>query len=595
VEYPILLLVVAVHGASALLPRAREPLGALVRDRDAWRWPALFVLCAGAFALNPFGVRVFATALMGLDDDAIRHLQEFQPLPWRALLNFAPDLSLSPTSLAAYATIFVLAAVPQWIRRRDARALLLCGVTGTLALTRGRFLLEFALLVLPFAGEALAALRREPGARARLGTAVVAGVGAIVLLALGASAWSALRQGRYAPLSATAYPIGPVRFLEGVRLQGNLFVDANASGYVEWALHPQVRVFMDLRTPEPFDGETLWLYREVAFATDVGPLGRLEARWPVDGVLLRREAALGRALAADPADRFGLAYADDQFVLFLHQRVLGQRAIPALRVLDPFDTTVGYVAGLPPAARDALRAEVARLLQVWPANHLAHQTDLALLAEAGDPAGTHARASGLMAAFPREARYPYATGMALRALHRDAAAFEAFRRALRLDPGFGVAAVAAAETALRLGRHDDGRAIMERELDRKRDRLTAAEYRLLGDLRYGGGDLPGAVRAYERALWLPADARSRAEVENNLGSAYLDLGMPDRALSHLEAALARVPGFPEAEFNRARVWARTGGVVEARRVFRRLAEDGSVPAEVRSRARARLGEAGPSE
>ena len=595
VEYPVLLVVVAIHGVGALLPRAREPLGTLLRDRDVWRWPALFVLCAGAFALNPFGVRVFATALMGLDGEVTRHIQEFQPLPWRALLSLAPDLSLSPASLAAYATVFVLVAVPQWIRRRDGRALLLCGVFGTLALARARFLLEFALLVLPFAGEALAALRREPGVRARLSTAVVAGVGALVLLAVGVNAWSALRQGRYAPLSATAYPIGPVRFLEGARLQGNLFVDANASGYVEWALHPRVRVFLDMRTPEPFDGETLWLYREVAFATDVGALSRLEGRWPLDGVLLRREAGLARALARDAADPFELAYADDQFVLFLHQRVLQQRAIPALRVLDPFDTTVGYVAGLPPAARDALRAEVAVLLQVWPDNHLALQTELALLAQAGNPARTYERASGLMAAFPGEARYPYAAGMALRSLQRDADAFEAFQRALRLDAGFGVAAVAAAETALGLGRHDDGRAIMERELERKRDRLTAAEYRLLADLRYRSGRLPEAVRAYERALWLPADDRSRAEVDNNLGSAYLDLGMPEPALRHLEAALARVPGFPEAELNRARAWARTGRVAEARRELRRLAEDGAVPPDIRARARARLAEAGHPE
>jgi tetratricopeptide (TPR) repeat protein len=596
VEYPILLMAVAVHGLAALLPRAREPLGALARDRDVWRWPALFVLCAAAFALNPFGVRVFATALMGLDDDAIRHLQEFQPLPWRALLDLAPDLSLSPTSLAASATVFVLAALPQWLRRRDARALLLCGMTGALALSRARFLLEFALLVLPFAGEALAVLRREPDLRARLGTAVVAGVGALVLVAIGVNAWTALRQGRYTPLSATAYPIGPVRFLDGARIHGNFFVDADASGYVEWALSPHVRVFMDLRTPEPFDGETLWLYRQVAFATDVGPLARVEARWPLDGVLLRRQAGLGRALARDQTDPFDLVYADDQFVLFLHQRVLGQRkTIPPLRVLDPFDTTVGYVAGLPSAAQDTLRAEVALLLRVWPANHLAHQTDLALLAQAGDPARTYERASRLIAEFPGEARYPYAAGMALRALDRDAAAFEAFQRALRFDPAFGVAAVAAAETALRLGRHDDGRAIMERELGRRRDRLGAAEYRLLADLRYRSGRLHEAVRAYERALWLPADDRSRAEVENNLGSAYLDLGMPGRGLGHLEAALARVPGFPEAELNRARAWAHTGRTAEARREFRRLAEDSGVPAEVRARARARLAEAGPAE
>src|SRR5581483_1439392 len=140
----------------------------------------------------------------------------------------------------------------------------------------------------------------------------------------------------------------------------------------------------------------------------------------------------------------------------------------------------------------------------------------------------------------------------------------AFERALALDRSLGVAAVAAAETALQLGRYDTGRALMEEELARKRDRLTAAEYRLLGDLRYRTGDPAAAVQAYERALWLAPEDALRADVENNLGSAYLDLGRADRALEHLQAALGRVPNFPEAEFNRARAWARIGQQAEAR-------------------------------
>jgi tetratricopeptide (TPR) repeat protein len=595
VEYPVLLIAVGVHGVAALLPRMRDPLGTLARDRDVWRWPALLVLCAGAFALNPFGVRLFATALTGLDREVLRHIAEFQPLPWRALFDLAPDLSLSPTSLVAYAMVFVLTAVPDWIHRRDARAVLLCAVTGWMALAHWRFRLEFALLVLPFAGEALAVLRRAPGARGRWSTAVVTCVGVIVLLALGVGTWSALREDRYRPLSTSAYPLGPVRYLEGVRLQGSLFVDAGISGYVEWALHPRVRVFMDMRTPEQFDAETFWLYREVANATDVGPLARVEARWPLAGVLVRREATLARALAADRAERFTLAYADDHFVLFLQHRIVREQGIPPLAVLDPFDTTVGYVARLSPAARDALRGEVARLVQVWPANHLARQTDLALLVQAGALTEAYERARALMGTFPREARYPYAAGVALGGLGRDAAALDAFQQALRLDPGLGVAATAAAETALRLGRYDEGRALMERELERRGDRLNAREYRLLADLRYRGGSPAAAVRAYERALWLPADDQARAEIENNLGSAYLDLGRPEPALGHLEAALARVPGFPEAAFNRARAWARTGRVAEAQREFRRLAEDSSVPSAVRTRARARLTGAAASD
>jgi tetratricopeptide (TPR) repeat protein len=592
VTYPVVLMVVGVHGAAALLPRARESLGVLLQDPDARRWPALVLLCVAAFAVNPFGVRLYATPLTGVDTEAIRHIQEMQPVPWRTLLDLAPDLGLSPNSLAAYVGLCVLTAVPWWIRQRDRRALLLLLGSGALAAARWRFLVEFAILVLPFVGEAWSGAVDPAGRRGRWRTAASAGIVGLMLLAVGHTTWSAMREGRYAGLSRTAYPVGAARFLDAWKLEGNAFSDANASGYVEWMLYPRVRVFMDMRTPEAFDSEIFWLYREVAFAADATPLRRLERRWPIDFVLLRREARLGRALAADPSGVFRLAYADDQFVLFVHERVRRPRQVPVLEVLDPFDASAGYVGALALGARTTLRTETARLLEVSPANHLAHQADLAVMVRAGEAAAAYQRSAGLMAAFPWEPRYPYAAGMALRALHRDADALPLFQRALDLDRSLGVAAVALAETALPLGRYADGRRVMEHERERRRDRLTAAEYRLLGDLRYRSGSPADAVRAYQRALWLVADDQARAEIENNLGSAYVDLGQPDRALDHLEAAIRQAPGFAEAEFNRARAWARTGRDAEARSVFRRLADDASAPAEVRARARARMGEDG---
>ncbi len=592
VAYPLPLLAIAAHAAAALLPRAREPVAGLVRDPDVLRWPALFLASAAAFAVNPFGLRVFATALMALDTGVLRHIQEMQPLPWRTLFNLAPDTSLSANSLGAYVLVVCAVAVPWWLRRRDLRALLLLAGAGVLAAGRWRFLLEFGILVLPFAGEAWSGARAAGGPRPRWSTAALSAITAVLLVGIAVNAHGAFRDGEFARLSPTAYPIGAARFLAEQGLEGNAFSAANVSGYLEWALFPRVRVFMDMRTPEPFDGETFWLYREVAFAADPAPLRRLEARWPIDMVLLYREAPLGRALAADPSAGFRLAYADDRFVLFVHQRLLGRRPVPLLAVLDPFDASAAYVAALAPPALAALRAEAARLVRVWPANHLAHQAALAAMVAAGEAGPAAERAAGLVAAFPREARYRYAAGMALRALGRPAEALAAFERALALDRSLGVAAVAAAETALQLGRYDTGRALMEEELARKRDRLTAAEYRLLGDLRYRTGDPAAAVQAYERALWLAPEDALRADVENNLGSAYLDLGRADRALEHLQAALGRVPNFPEAEFNRARAWARIGQQAEARQVFQRLAEDSRVPTEVRTRARARLAPGG---
>jgi tetratricopeptide (TPR) repeat protein len=273
--------------------------------------------------------------------------------------------------------------------------------------------------------------------------------------------------------------------------------------------------------------------------------------------------------------------------------LVGGRDGLALRVLNPFDPGLAYVASLSGPAREALGRETEGLLAVWPGNHLARQTDLALKLSAGAYPDAYETARRLRSEFPGEARYAYAAGLALRGLGRDAAALDEFQRTLRLDPEFGPAYAAAGEAALGAGRYDVGARIMEAYGEQRRQRLTAEEYALLGDLRHRRGRPREAVRAYERALWLAADAGElRARIENNAGSAYLELGEPQAALPHLEAALRARRPFPEAELNRARAWARGGRTAEAREVFRRLAADAALPPDVRTRAQTEL--AGPA-
>jgi tetratricopeptide (TPR) repeat protein len=596
VEYPVFLIAVAVHAGAAWLPRWRTPLPVLLRDRDVLRWPVLLALSAAAFWLNPFGPRLYGMALMGTEQDVMRYIHEMQPYAWRNLFTLFPEPHLAAGVLFHYLVGLALLALPDWVRRRDARAIGLVGVSGALAVNKSRFMPEFAILGAGFVAEGLAGWRRADGRRPAWLTGLLGGVVAFVVVAAGVTAWTGWQAGRYRLLSPTAYPVGPVRFLAAEGLGGNVFCEATVAGYLQWALAPGVRVFMDMRTPQPFDGEVFWLYREVAFGRDPAALERLEARWPIDAVLLPRDSALARALPRQPDGRFALAWADDQFVLFLHRRHLGPGAEHrALRVLDPFDPTLGYVTALAdPGARAALGREAARLRAVWPENHLAHVTALALLLREGAAAEAAEQAARLARAFPGEARYPFAAGQALRALGRDAAALAAFERALALDPDLVAALPAAGEVAFDLGRAAAGRGWMEEYRTRKRDRLSAAEYLLLGNLRYRTGAVREAARAYERALWVTADEGGlRARLENNLGSALLDLGDPARALPLLEAALRRLRPFPEAELNRARAWLALGRAGEARAALERLAEDPGVPADLRARARARLGGAAP--
>jgi tetratricopeptide (TPR) repeat protein len=591
VEYPVLLLIVGVHVVAALLPHWHTPLGQLARDFDVMRWPALLVLCVLGLALNPFGVGVLETPGIGLVAENMRYIQEMQPYPWPSLFNLFPEPGLWSGVFFHYLVALALVALPDWIRRRDARAILLVSAAAALALHRARFIPEFAILSAGFISEGIAGLVRSASPRGRrLGAALAVGLIGFVLLSAAVTTRAGVVQGHYRLLSETAYPVGPARWLGLSGRGGNVFAEATVAGYLEWTLAPRVRVFMDMRTPDPFDPQIYWMYRDVAFGRDPGRLATLARRWPIDFVLLYREAALGEALLRQPAAGFRLVYADHAFVLFARDGLVAGGPGPALEELNPFDGSLDYVQALAePERRERLRRECARLLQVWPENHLAHQTELAVLLRSGQPDPALAKARRLLEAFPREPRYPYAAGLALLALGQDAAALPHLERAVALDPAFGPAYPAAAEASLRTGRAERGRALMEEYLLRRRHRLTADEYALLGALRSGADRWREALQAYERALWLVGDPDPRrARLENDLGRVYLALEEPGTALGHLEVALALEPALAEAQLNRARAWLRLGRTHEAVAALRRLAEDGSAPHAVRAAARARL-------
>jgi tetratricopeptide (TPR) repeat protein len=590
VEYPVLLLLVGADGVAAALPHWRAPLGEVLRSWDVLRWPALFALCLVALALNPSGVVLFAAPAIGFAAESLRYVQEMQPYPWLRLFDLFPEPGLWSGVAFHYLILLALVAVPDWIRRRDARAILLVGASTALALQGARFIPEFAILASGFIAEGTAGVVHGASERARrLGAAVAVALIGFVLVSAVLTTRAEVAAGHYTLLSETAYPVGPARWLALDGRGGNVFSQATVAAYLEWTLPERVRVFMDMRTPEPFDGQIYWLYRDVAFGRDPGRLAALARQWPIDYVLLYRETALGEALVRHPAAGYRLVYADHAFVLLARDDRVDGGVGPALHELNPFDRSLDYVQGLDPDRRDRLRRECERLLAVWPGNHLAHQTGLAVLLRAGQAEPALARVQPLLDAFPREPRYPYVAGLALLALGQDAAAMSQLERALALDPGFGAAYPAAAEASLRTRRFERGHALMEAYLLRRRDRLTAEEYVLVGLLREQTGHWPEALRAYERARWLTGERDpGRARLENDVARVHLALEAPSAALVHLEVALALEPRFPEAELNRARAWLRLGRGREAVETLRRLAEDTSAPLEVRAAARARL-------
>ncbi len=562
VEYPIVLAAVLLHALDALRPHLRRPAGEILHDRAVVRWPILLVACTVAFLANPFGARVLGTPRIGANAEAMAQIVEMQGPSLESLGHLFPELDINSRAALNYGVLAGLLLLPGWIRRGR---LLPAGfyVLGlALALDKGRFAVEFLLLAVPYVAEGVAEARRAMSLRSARIVRRLLLLGAVyVVVAAVVTVRTNVRGGNLEPMSTSFYPVGAVAYVQRYGLAGNLHCDPTIAGFVTWNLFPQVRVTMDMRTPEPFGPQEMWFSRVLGEAVS---FERAASRAPVDMVLVTRSAPLATSLRQDA--RFAPIYADPWFILFAHERILSGRESLRLRTLPVMEMLeVGRIAP-PPAEPPGLREEAQRLADVWPMNNLAQRALLWLLVSEGRLAEAHERASALEARFPRQGLYPFFDGLALRDMGRLDEAAAAFRRSIDATPDFVLPYATLGETLLALGRDRDALDLLERSVWNRWPTVSAAEYDALGRARLRAGRTGPAIEALERAEWLTSpDAPERPDVANDLAEAYLAAGEPRRALPLLEDALRRRPGFPPALANRARAKSALGATVPAAR------------------------------
>jgi hypothetical protein len=275
VEYPVLLAVLLILLADALRPHLRRQLGETLRDPDLRRWAALVAASALAFLVNPFGWRLFLTPRIGADAEVMSQIAEMTATSLSSFGQLSPALDLASWVPLRLAALLGVALLPLLVRTGQVRDAALFVLGLALLLNKARFAVEFIILALPAVASAAATARRRHPARrwprhALLAVAVY--VAASAAFTLRAKA----RAGAFAPVSAATFPVGAVRFIERSGLSGNLRRPHPPA--VTFELYPRVRVSMDMRAPEPFGAQELWL----AWALGDTILKRVEERWPID-------------------------------------------------------------------------------------------------------------------------------------------------------------------------------------------------------------------------------------------------------------------------------------------------------------------------
>lgn len=346
-----LALLAPVVAAGYLLGAALQPLHDGTPGGGAGRWRRALATpagLAGVMLLNPYGLRVFSVpaGITGALADLAAVNPEWLPV-WRA-----PQPGIFAMLFAGFAALTALVAeTAARTRRAHLPTAVVAAGLAALALTAVRHQALFFVAGTFLAAETLA-LRRSPdqaGAATRQRTesaarATVASCACVLLAAWcihpPASGPLAPRQGRFELSHGIApgrFPVAAADWLERHPGVGPLYNELAHGGYLLWRLYPPRQVFLDGRMElEPA------LLREIEAARSGAESWRaFLRRRGAAGALVRYEDRPRPVYAADPAtgtpvvvanqtpnaalfpaERWALAYWDDEVMLFL------DRALP---------------------------------------------------------------------------------------------------------------------------------------------------------------------------------------------------------------------------------------------------------------------------
>jgi tetratricopeptide (TPR) repeat protein len=424
VTYPVLWLIVGAYAVEEVLRRkARHPF--------PWR-----LLAAMATVLaTPHGFRLLPVPLTSTVG-ASQYISELRPL-------HLPDvLSLSVNTLMpSYFTVFnvmlfavVVAGIASCARRPFRVSHLLLAAGGAALLFRGnRFMYEFVLLALPL-------LRANPLIRSTRLTipsprpVYFCGVTVLLLLPLNVIMQSFATKPAY-PFSRAGLPDGVATFLSRTGAGGTVLNDPNNGGYLQWALYPRYRIFMDMQVPFLFSDEDIYFAQNMF--TQRPALERILSRYHPSFLTVPLPLS-GFPELIKEFPEYVPVFFDDEEVLYVdrgrHPDIAGAHELKALQPFALFEQNLKVMLS-DGAQRPLMLAEARRMLRTDPSCSFTNQ--LAALAYFADQqfdlAIPHAEA--IIRGFPDRAMGYWLKADALKGLKDYRGAIAAYEQALERVEG----------------------------------------------------------------------------------------------------------------------------------------------------------------
>jgi len=501
-----------------------------------------------ASLVNPYGYRllVFPFAHQSrLNSDALRHIGEWVAHPLKEMFFYLYPFPLDHfTFLVAFTA--VVAAMALNYRRLKVRDVALVSAAAYMAASHMRWMPLFAFLTLaPLAGN-LTSLMDAPGRRLEPAAGWVCLVFTLVLAGFSVWVFSSPPYARNYGLGVnpSEYPSGTVEFMKGESLRGKIFNEYIFGGYIIHE-YPQVKVFIDGRTPTVYSPFFFWTSR---MTSDPRLWKRLVGEYGIEMALIRPEDPLCKNLRDD--DEWGAVAFDDKSVLYLVKGAKFERSLSRWGLRDLDVCSSGPREKLPEEGKRLarVRGELKRLLARPGMERFARTHKLLGLADTnlgGEYLEEAVEELKKALSIRPDAESYYLLGLALGRLKRRELAVDAFSAGISLDSGFK-------DNHLALGlAYFDGRdypravSSLERFVGLADDGAGYPAYKTLGLSYFELSDFSMAAEYLRRAAFLDAKPEEAADIEYHLGSALIETGDLRAGVRHYGLALATDPHYAD--------------------------------------------------
>jgi tetratricopeptide (TPR) repeat protein len=371
VEYPVMILILLAYLCDVALDHLRHRKR---MEKEDFLYVVPIVLSIAAVYLTPHFSRLTWVPFISTTS-ASQYIQELRHLTFEDLTSFHLSTMSMPFQTASNVLVALAAflAISSLAKRKARVSHLLLLVGGLVLLARGnRFNYECVLLALPIikANGPKLSVESIPSRAGRL-------VCVIFCVCLSVIPFISLKNTfsnppRY-PVSFKSLPHGIALFLAYVGAEGRILNTPDKGGYLQWALYPKYKIFMDMEVPFLFTDEDFYIAHQ-AFS-NAALLKKVLSRYDPSFIIVPTTNVKFKETIKRVSEDYVIVFFDDAEILYVnnkHYPSIARRY--RLKVIDPFTLTNQSLAPIKniDSGRSALE-ELLRIVQIYPGCGLANQ------------------------------------------------------------------------------------------------------------------------------------------------------------------------------------------------------------------------------